>query len=272
MINLAKNIVSIICATLLIFTFPLTLALGASGTINSNAHESSEPIVDEVFIGKVLSQSDTPDEWNVNLSSFKYYTYISLRALYSKPDSYVTISNDELDQYPYLKQALQNPKKGANVDDNMSNLLELLTDANTRNIMLNNTHYEVSFIVGDPLAPLPERYFELSVQQVIKTSTNVSTDDTVKILYSKSIEKRLNITSGDIIKVRLWQIEPARINTSLNFTLYQPVNRFGDILLEHVNVDSSSNQTKKNIPGFRAIILLTVMLIFALKNILKLSK
>lgn len=258
----------------LILAIPSTLALNASDESNFNTNESSVNIY-EVLVGKVLNISDTPDKWNVNLSSFNYYDSLILRKLSTKPDSYITLTNANLDKYPSLKQALQYPQSIIEVHNNLSQFKELdklLRNANTRNIMVYNTYYEVTFIVSDPLAPLPERYFELSVQQVIKTSTNVSPGNIVKVVYSKNFEKELNVAKGDIIKIQLWQIEPARINQSLNLTLYQPYQQAEHIInIEHITetpLPTTQSPTKmyKNIPSFQAILFLVAIIVWYYKK------
>lgn len=138
----------------------------------------------------------------------------------NRPDNFITISNRE--RYPYLEQAISNIRQESwgrsgqvefhSFDDTV--LHDLLENRNTTNIEVNNTYHEVNFLAQDPIAPISyqfDNYFELKVNNVEKSSTNMTSNTVVKILYFDSVKYR-HVKQGELARVWIDVVTPGQLN------------------------------------------------------------
>lgn len=195
--------------------------------VSQNYIDSQRSQKGEVLTGEIVEVGDTPDKWNYDLTDFNY-AGISVKEISDEPDSYTEILN--LDEYPYLQQAIgdvhQEPwgQQGSvtfhSFDDTALDEL-ISTDLNI--IKVNGKYYEVYFLAADPVAPLSydfENYFEMKVTNVEKTSTNLKSNETIRILYSDS-QVYKHIKQGEMVKVWIDTVSPNIVNQNLDITLYQ---------------------------------------------------
>ncbi|MDF1557832.1 MAG: hypothetical protein P1P80_06600 [ANME-2 cluster archaeon] len=216
----------------------------------------------EVLTGEIINVDYVPDKWNRDLSNFNYAA-LYVQELENQPDKFFTISNRE--RYPYLEQAISNIRQESwgrsghvefnSFDDTV--LDDLLENKNITNIEMNNTYFKVNFLAQDPIAPISyqfDNYFELKVNNVEKSSTNITRDTIVKILYSDSVKYR-HVKKGEMARVWIDIVDPGQLNETLNLTLYKTRNDMEGYDIEHL--DSLGNNDAKttginDIPSIRA--------------------
>jgi len=196
----------------------------------------------EVLTGEIINVDYVPEKWDRDLSNFNYAA-IYVKELEKRPEKFITISNRE--RYPYLEQAISNIRqesweRSGQVEFHSFNdtvLDDLLDNRNTTNIEVNNTYYEVNFLAQDPIAPISyqfNKYFELKVNTVEKSSTNITSDTIVKILFSDSVKYR-HVKKGELARVWIDIVAPGQLNEILNLTLYKTRNDMEGYDIEHLD-------------------------------------
>lgn len=195
--------------------------------ISQNYIDSRRSQTSEVLTGEIINVDNTPDEWDYDLTDFNY-AGISVNEISGKPDSYIEIFN--LDEYPYLQQAIADVhqeswgRQGSvtfhSFDDTA---LDELISRDLNYLKINDTYYEIYFLAVDPVAPLSivfDKYFEIEVTNVEKTSTNLISNEIIRILYSDS-QVYEHIKQGELVKVWVDPVSSNRINQNLDIKLYK---------------------------------------------------
>lgn len=80
--------------------------------------------------------------------SYEYSDTISVEKLESKPEKFVNMTNDELDNLSYLKKAYLKNKTlevPYNEKDQIMEIRNFFMEAKTFNVKINDSYYEVSF-------------------------------------------------------------------------------------------------------------------------------
>jgi hypothetical protein len=80
--------------------------------------------------------------------SYEYRAWIQVEQLDSKPDRYINITHEQLDQWPLLKQALElNSVDVPNKErDQLQEIKEFFMERRTFNFKINDSYYNVTFI------------------------------------------------------------------------------------------------------------------------------
>ena len=202
----------------------------------------------EVLTGEIVNVDSIPEEWDSDPGNFNY-AGIFVEELEKQPDNYIDIS--DLDKYPYLLQAISNihPEsrgRTGHVEFHSfedTALDDLLDNKNTTNIEVNNTYYEVNFFAQDPIAPISyqfNKYFEFKVNNVEKSSTNLTTNTIIKILYSDSI-KYGHVNKGGLVRVWIGVVDAGQLNRTLNLTLYKTRSDMEGYDIEHLDSFENNN-------------------------------
>jgi len=202
----------------------------------------------EVLTGEIVNVDSIPGEWNSDPGNFNY-AGIFVEELEKQPDNYIDIS--DLDKYPYLVQAISNIHRESrgrtgqvkfhSFEDTA--LDDLLDNKNTTNIEVNNTYYTVNFFEQDPIAPISyqfNKYFEFKVNNIEKSSTNLTTNTIIKILYSDS-PKYGHVNKGELVRVWIGVVDAGQLNRTLNLTLYKTRSDMEGYDIEHLDSFENNN-------------------------------
>lgn len=181
----------------------------------------------EVLTGEIVNVDNTPNEWNFDLTDFNS-AGISVKEISSEPDSYIEISNP--DEYPYLQQAIEDIHQeswgqhgSVTFHSFDETTLDELISGDLNFIEINDTYYEVYFLAIDPMAPLSivfDKYFEIEVTNVEKTSTNLTSNEIIRILYLDS-QVYEHIKRGELVNVWVKPVSDNMINQNLDIALYK---------------------------------------------------
>jgi len=202
----------------------------------------------EVLSGEIVNVDSIPGEWDSDPGNFNYAA-IYVEELEKRPENFIAIS--DLDKYPYLVQAISNIHQGSHGRTGQvefhsfedTALDDLLDNKNTTNIEVNNTYYKVNFFAQDPTAPISyqfNKYFELKVNSIEKSNTNLTTNTIIKILYSDS-PKYGHVNKGGLVRVWVGVVDPGQLNRTLNLTLYKTRSDMEGYDIEHLDYFGNNN-------------------------------
>lgn len=80
-------------------------------------------------------------------------TYVRADKLQDTPEKYVEFSLADIEKYPYVKEAINNPgndiKLSFDHDGNMTEFANIMYDNGTEYIKLNNEYYHISYYSAD---------------------------------------------------------------------------------------------------------------------------
>jgi len=248
--------------------------------ISQNSIDSRRSQISEVLTGEIVNVDNTPKEWDYDLTDFNF-AGITVYEISGEPDSYIEISNP--DEFPYLQQAIADIHQESwgrsgtvtfhSFDDTT---LDELVSSDSNCIKINDIYYEVYFLAADPLAPLSitfDKYFEIEVTNVEKTSTNVISNETIIILYSDSIVYE-HIKPGELVKVWVEPMDSGRVNQNLDITLYKTSGLMEGHDVEVLNSaaanDEETTQVQTETPttnGFSGVFGLIVILLICYRKI-----
>lgn len=131
-------------------------------------------------------------------------------------------------------------------------------------VTINNTYYEVNFLAIDPMCPLSfnfNKYFELEVSNVEKTSTNLTSNENITILFLDSLIYG-HIKEGELVKVWVEPVSDRNVNQNLDITLYKTSEFMEgsdvEVLTSTIGNDAETTETKQT-SGFTGVLGLIII-------------